>query len=75
MVCQRSRGSGEFHVSLLPGSRIDYVQRNIVDSPGGKAGPVLIVAFMLAGQRFLALNGRTRFEYMHAISFHIDCKG
>jgi predicted 3-demethylubiquinone-9 3-methyltransferase (glyoxalase superfamily) len=27
----------------------------------------------LAGQRFLALNGGTRFEYTHAISFEVDC--
>jgi predicted 3-demethylubiquinone-9 3-methyltransferase (glyoxalase superfamily) len=34
---------------------------------------VLIVKFTLAGQRFLALNGGTRFEYTHAISFMVDC--
>jgi predicted 3-demethylubiquinone-9 3-methyltransferase (glyoxalase superfamily) len=31
------------------------------------------VEFTLAGQRFMALNGGTRFEYTHAISFKIDC--
>ena len=66
--------AANFYVSLLPGSRIDRVQKNVVDSPGGKAGTVLIVEFTLAGQRFLALNGGTRFDYTHAISFHIDCK-
>ncbi len=30
--------------------------------------------FTLAGQRFLALNGGTRFEYTHAISFAVDCE-
>ena len=25
-----------FYVSLLPNSRIDYIQRNVEDSPGGK---------------------------------------
>ena len=39
----------------------------------GKEGSVLVVEFTLAGQRFMALNGGTRFEYTHAISFHIDC--
>jgi predicted 3-demethylubiquinone-9 3-methyltransferase (glyoxalase superfamily) len=43
------------------------------DSPAGKAGTVLVVDFTLAGQRFMALNGGTRFEYTHAISFHVDC--
>ncbi|HYU14062.1 MAG TPA: VOC family protein [Stellaceae bacterium] len=68
-----AEAAAKFYVSLLPGSRIDHVQRNVTDSPGGKAGTVLIVAFTLAGQRFLALNGGTRFEYTHAISFQVDC--
>jgi predicted 3-demethylubiquinone-9 3-methyltransferase (glyoxalase superfamily) len=61
------------YVSLLPDSRIERVQRNVIDAPAGKAGTVLIVEFTLAGQRFLALNGGTRFEYTHAVSFKIDC--
>jgi predicted 3-demethylubiquinone-9 3-methyltransferase (glyoxalase superfamily) len=65
--------AAKFYVSLLPDSRIDRVQRNVMDSPAGKAGTVLIVEFTLAGQRFLALNGGTRFEYTHAISFQVDC--
>jgi predicted 3-demethylubiquinone-9 3-methyltransferase (glyoxalase superfamily) len=62
-----------FYVSLLPDSRIDRVQHNVTDSPAGKAGTVLVVEFTLAGQRFLALNGGTRFEYTYAISFQVDC--
>jgi predicted 3-demethylubiquinone-9 3-methyltransferase (glyoxalase superfamily) len=62
-----------FYVSLLPSSRIDSVQKNGTDGPAGKAGTVLAVAFTLAGQRFLALNGGTRFEYTPAISFQVDC--
>jgi predicted 3-demethylubiquinone-9 3-methyltransferase (glyoxalase superfamily) len=63
----------EFYVSLLPDSRIENVQKNSVDGPAGKAGTVLVVDFTLAGQRFMALNGGTRFEYTHAVSFKIDC--
>jgi len=65
--------AANFYVSLLPDSRIDTVQRNAIDSPGGKAGTVLVVEFTLAGQRFMALNGGMRFEYTHAVSFKIDC--
>ena len=65
--------AANFYVSLLPDSHIDRVQRNVADSPAGKAGTVLVVEFTLAGQRFLALNGGTRFEYTHAISFQVDC--
>lgn len=65
--------AAKFYVSLLPDSRIDRVQRSPVDNPGGKAGSVLVVSFTLAGQEYMALNGGTRVEYTHAISFKIDC--
>src|SRR5580700_10517384 len=62
-----------FYVSLLPDSRIERIQKNSVDGPAGKAGTVLVVQFILAGQEYMALNGGTRFEYTPAISFKIDC--
>jgi predicted 3-demethylubiquinone-9 3-methyltransferase (glyoxalase superfamily) len=65
--------AAKFYVSLLPDSRIENLQKNSVDGPAGKAGTVLVVDFTLAGQRFMALNGGTRFEYTHAVSFKIDC--
>lgn len=65
--------AADFYVSLLPDSKIETVQRNSVDGPGGKAGTVLVVEFTLAGQRFMAINGGMRFEYTHAVSFKIDC--
>ena len=65
--------AANFYVSLLPDSRIEKVQRNTIDSPGGKAGTVLVVDFTLAGQRFMALNGGMKMEYTHAVSFMIDC--
>ena len=65
--------AANFYVSLLPDSRIDRVQRNVVDGPGGKAGTVLVVQFTLSGQEYMAFNGGMRFEYTHAISFKIDC--
>jgi predicted 3-demethylubiquinone-9 3-methyltransferase (glyoxalase superfamily) len=66
--------AAKFYVSLLPDSRIRTVQKNSTDSPAGKAGSVLVVEFTLAGQSFMALNGGTRFEYTHAVSFKIDCE-
>jgi predicted 3-demethylubiquinone-9 3-methyltransferase (glyoxalase superfamily) len=65
--------AANLYVSLLPDSRIEKVQRNTIDSPGGKAGTVLVVEFTLAGQRFMALNGGMKMEYTHAVSFMIDC--
>jgi predicted 3-demethylubiquinone-9 3-methyltransferase (glyoxalase superfamily) len=65
--------AAKFYVSLLPDSRIEKIQKNVIDSPAGKAGSVLVVEFTLAGQRFMALNGGMRFEHTHAVSFKIDC--
>jgi predicted 3-demethylubiquinone-9 3-methyltransferase (glyoxalase superfamily) len=65
--------AARFYVSLLPDSRIDGIQKNLVDGPAGKAGTVLVVQFTLTGQEYMALNGGTRFEYTHAVSFKIDC--
>ncbi len=65
--------AANLYVSLLPGSRIETVQKNVIDSPGGTAGTVLLVEFTLAGQRFMALNGGMRMEHTHAVSFAIDC--
>lgn len=65
--------AANFYVSLLPDSRIEHVQRNVSDSPSGKAGTVLVVDFTLAGQRFMALNGGVRMDHSHAVSFKIDC--
>jgi predicted 3-demethylubiquinone-9 3-methyltransferase (glyoxalase superfamily) len=65
--------AARFYVSLLPDSRIERIQNNPIDGPAGKAGTVLVVEFTLAGQRYMALNGGTRFEYTHAVSFKIDC--
>lgn len=66
--------AAKYYVSLLPNSKIEKVQRNVMDSPGGKEGTVLIVEFTIAGQKYLALNGNMKFEYTHAISFSIDCE-
>jgi predicted 3-demethylubiquinone-9 3-methyltransferase (glyoxalase superfamily) len=68
-----AEAAANFYVSLLPDSRVERVERNVIDTPAGKAGSVLVAEFTLAGQRFLALNGGRRFEYTHAISFQVDC--
>jgi predicted 3-demethylubiquinone-9 3-methyltransferase (glyoxalase superfamily) len=65
--------AAKFYVSLLPESRIETIQKNVTDSPAGKAGSVLVVQFTLGGQRFMALNGGVKMQYTHAVSFKIDC--
>ena len=65
--------AANYYVALLPDSRIEKVQHNLLDGPSGKTGSVLVVEFTLAGQRFIALNGGMKMEYTHAVSFMIDC--
>ena len=65
--------AAKFYVSLLPDSRIDKVQRSVMDYPGGKAGAVLVVTFTLAGQSYMGLNGGSVIERTHAVSFSVDC--
>ncbi|WP_027582572.1 VOC family protein [Bradyrhizobium sp. Ai1a-2] len=69
----KAEEAAKLYVSLVPDSRIDTVQKNIIDGPAGKAGTVLVVEFTLAGQGFMALNGGMKMEYTHAVSFKIDC--
>ena len=66
--------AAKFYTSLLPNSKIVHVQRNVMDSGGGKEGTVLIVEFTIAGQKYLALNGNPKFEFNHAISFSVECE-
>ena len=61
-----------FYASVFKDSKI----LNIAKTPGGAAGEpgtAFSAEFELQGQRFMALNGGTRYEYTHAISFKIDC--
>ncbi|PZG07796.1 VOC family protein [Nonomuraea aridisoli] len=57
-----------FYTSLVPDSRVVEVQRR------GEGEPAVSVTFELAGQRFLALNGRPEFPFTEAVSLHVDCE-
>ncbi|MBI5127813.1 MAG: VOC family protein [Rhodopseudomonas palustris] len=69
----KAEEAAKFYVSLLPDSRIDAVQRNVVETPAGPEGSVLLVEFTLAGQRYLALNGGAPMDFTPAVSFMINC--
>lgn len=70
-----AEAAARFYVSLFPDSRIDHVQKSVLDTPGGgKAGSTLMVEFTLAGQKFLALNGGQKVAYTWAVSMAVDCE-
>ncbi len=62
-----------FYVSLLPGSRVEQIQRSPGDWPGGNAGDVILVTFTLGGQSFQALNGGRPADYGTAASISVTC--
>jgi predicted 3-demethylubiquinone-9 3-methyltransferase (glyoxalase superfamily) len=63
------------YVEIVPGSRIDRVQRGPGDWPGGKAGDVIVVDFTLGGQAYQALNGGSRADYGNCASISVECEG
>jgi predicted 3-demethylubiquinone-9 3-methyltransferase (glyoxalase superfamily) len=63
-----------FYTAVFANSSVDKVQRSTVDYPGGKVGAVLIIAFTLAGQSYLALNGGPSEKFNNAISLSVDCE-
>ena len=65
--------AANFYVSLVPNSRITKVQRSPIDTPGTKAGKVLVILFELAGQGYMALNGGSDVPHSNAVSFLINC--
>jgi predicted 3-demethylubiquinone-9 3-methyltransferase (glyoxalase superfamily) len=69
--------AAQFYVALFSSlygdSRITNVSR-YGDAGPGPAGSVLTVAFELAGQEFLALNGGPMFKFTEAISLLVNCE-
>lgn len=63
-----------FYCSLIPGSRVERVQRSPTDTPSGREGDVLMVEFTLDGRRFQALNGGRPVEPNWAVSLSVSCE-
>jgi predicted 3-demethylubiquinone-9 3-methyltransferase (glyoxalase superfamily) len=63
----------KFYVSLIENSSIGTVARYGDAGPGPKVS-VMTIAFKLAGQDFLALNGGPIFTFSPAISFIVNCR-
>ncbi|HZO14261.1 MAG TPA: VOC family protein [Polyangiaceae bacterium] len=63
----------EFYTSAFPDSRVTKVARWGEGGPG-KPGTVMNIAFRLAGQAFIALNGGPQFKFTPAISLFVSCE-
>ncbi len=62
-----------FYTSIFEDSRVKTVTRYGEAGPGPK-GSVMTIAFELAGQEFVALNGGPHFKFTEAISFFVNCE-
>jgi len=68
--------AAKFYCSIFENSKIDQISRYVdagQEIHGKKAGSVMVVAFQLDGQKFVALNGGPQFQFDEAISFQISC--
>jgi predicted 3-demethylubiquinone-9 3-methyltransferase (glyoxalase superfamily) len=66
--------AAEFYTSVFPDSEIVTVHKSRADTPGNKAGSVLLVVFTIAGQRYQALNGGPHDKFNDAISLSVNCE-
>jgi predicted 3-demethylubiquinone-9 3-methyltransferase (glyoxalase superfamily) len=69
--------AAQFYVSIFKNSKITTVARFPDEGKeihGKDAGSVMTVAFELAGQSFVALNGGPQFKFDEAISFQVYCE-
>ena len=67
----------KFYASIFKNSKIKSITRYSEDAAkvsGRPKGSVLTVAFQLAGQEFLALNGGPIFKFTEAVSFIVNCQ-
>jgi predicted 3-demethylubiquinone-9 3-methyltransferase (glyoxalase superfamily) len=63
----------EFYTSVFSNSRVTHVARWGEGGPG-QQGTVMNIAFELAGQVFIALNGGPQFTFTPAISLFVSCE-
>ena len=68
--------AAQHYTGIFPNSRITTISRYSEagqEIHGRPAGSVMVVAFVLDGQEFTALNGGPVFKFNEAISFQVNC--
>lgn len=68
--------AARFYVAIFPDAFIVHQATSTVDWPGGKAGDVIVVDFVLAGQRYQALNGgkNENATFNESVSLSVTCE-
>lgn len=68
--------AAQLYTSIIPNSKIVSVARYdqaAAEISGMPPGSAMTVAFELAGQSFVGLNGGPQFKFNPSISFHVKC--
>lgn len=63
--------AAKFYAATFPDSTVGQIHLAPSDSPGGKAGDVMIVEFTVFGMKCIGLNGGPIFPHTEAFSFQI----
>jgi predicted 3-demethylubiquinone-9 3-methyltransferase (glyoxalase superfamily) len=66
-----AEAAARFYAATFPDSSVAAVHRSPSDYPGGKAGDVLTVEFIVAGLPCMGLNGGSTFKHNESFSFQI----
>lgn len=70
----RAEEAAAFYTSIFPDSQIDHITRTSIDTPGTKAGAIILVEFTIAGLSYQALNGGPHDSFNDAISLSVTCR-
>ncbi len=63
--------AARFYAATFPDSAVGKVHRAPTDTPGNKAGDVMVVEFTVLGLACIGLNGGPAFRHSEAFSFQI----
>jgi predicted 3-demethylubiquinone-9 3-methyltransferase (glyoxalase superfamily) len=63
--------AANFYAATFPDSMVGAIQRAPIDTPGNKAGDVMVVEFTVCGVSCIGLNGGPMFKHSEAFSFQI----
>jgi predicted 3-demethylubiquinone-9 3-methyltransferase (glyoxalase superfamily) len=69
--------AARFYMTIFDNARIKQISRYGdagYETHGREAGSVMTVAFELAGQSFVALNGGPHIKFNEAVSFQVTCE-
>ncbi|MCB1511400.1 MAG: VOC family protein, partial [Hyphomicrobiaceae bacterium] len=72
----KAEEAAEFYVSTFRDSHIEHKLASPTDWPAGKAGDIILVTFVLAGQHYQALNGgpNENGKFNESVSLSVICE-